>query len=74
MKLPDLLYKGLDLTLNHLADEEKKADDDEETPASLLTERLLAFLLKGFEAKDKSARFRCVKVVADSVEHLGALE
>jgi condensin complex subunit 3 len=52
------------------------ASDDQEsdTPASRFIAHILKFLLKGFEAKDKNIRFRCVSAVAELIAHLGELE
>lgn len=48
-------------------------DDDDETTASRFVEKVLAFLLIGFEAKDKVARYRCVHFLAEMVAHLGEI-
>jgi condensin complex subunit 3 len=49
-------------------------DDDEDTPISRFTARLLRFLLKGFLAKDKTVRYRVVHLVAEMVASLGEIE
>jgi condensin complex subunit 3 len=49
-------------------------DDDEDTPASRFTNRILRFLLKGFVAKDKTVRYRVVHLVAEMVASLGEIE
>jgi hypothetical protein len=36
--------------------------------------RLLKYLLRGFVAKDKAVRFRCVGLVAEMVSYLGEIE
>lgn len=57
--------------------DEDDSDDDEEDedgPASRLVAQLLAFLLRGFEAKSKIARYRCVQLVALMINSLGEIE
>ncbi|SCV72496.1 BQ2448_4033 [Microbotryum intermedium] len=49
-------------------------DEDEDGPASRLVAQLLAFLLKGFQAKNKIARFRSVQLVALMVNSLGEID
>lgn len=49
-------------------------DDDDDTTAARFIGRLLKFLLKGFVAKDKIARYRCVQILTEMVAHLGELE
>ncbi|KZT57283.1 putative mitotic chromosome condensation-related protein [Calocera cornea HHB12733] len=56
------------------AEQPENADDDEDTPASRLTVFLLSHLLRGFEAKDKSVRYRCVQLVALMISSLGELD
>lgn len=56
---------------------EAKGEDDEddfEGPSSRLVSQLLAFLLRGFQAKNKIPRFRCVQLVALMVNSLGEIE
>lgn len=55
-------------------EEGEDADDDDDGPSSRLVAQLLAFLLKGFQAKNKIARFRCVQLVALMVNSLGEIE
>ncbi|KAF8797851.1 hypothetical protein BYT27DRAFT_7123670 [Phlegmacium glaucopus] len=62
--------KGWDSAL----EERDPDDDDDESYASRFTARLLGFLLKGFEAKDKNVRFRVVQSVTEMISHLGAIE
>ncbi|KAG2136706.1 nuclear condensing complex subunit [Suillus clintonianus] len=61
--------------INERAAEVKKEDDDDDddTTASRFVEKVLAFLLMGFEAKDKVARYRCVHFLAEMVAHLGEI-
>ena len=49
-------------------------EDADEGPSSRLVAQLLAFLLRGFGAKNKIARFRCVQLVALMVNSLGEIE
>ncbi|EJU03066.1 ARM repeat-containing protein [Dacryopinax primogenitus] len=56
------------------AEQATDGDDDEDTPASRLIAFLLSHLLKGFEAKDKSVRYRCVQLVAMMISSLGELD
>ncbi|KAI0696172.1 nuclear condensing complex subunit [Cytidiella melzeri] len=49
-------------------------EEDSETPVSRFVAQLLKFLLQGFEAKDKSVRFRSVGTVAELIAHLGELD
>ena len=61
---------------HHKAAETKKEDDneeDEDTTASRFVDKVLSFLLNGFEAKDKVARYRCVHFLAEMVAHLGEI-
>lgn len=54
---------------------EASEDEDEiEGPSARLVQQLLKFLLKGFQAKNKIARFRCVQLVALMVNSLGEIE
>ena len=53
---------------------EENDPDDDVTYASRFTARLLRFLLKGFEAKDKNVRFRVVQSVSEMISHLGTIE
>ena len=55
-------------------EEEEEQEDDIEGPSSRLVAQLLAFLLRGFTAKNKIARFRCVQLVALMVNSLGEVE
>lgn len=50
------------------------ANDDDDTTASRFVVRLLKFLLSGFVAKDKIVRYRCVRILAEIVAHLGEIE
>ncbi|KAK4049423.1 chromosome condensation complex Condensin, subunit G [Microbotryomycetes sp. JL201] len=54
--------------------DEEQEQDDIEGPSSRLVAQLLAFLLRGFTAKNKVARFRCVQLVALLVNSLGEVE
>ena len=49
-------------------------DDDEDTPTSRLVAALLKHLMKGFQAKDKTVRFRVVQIVAELIFSLGEME
>lgn len=65
--------------INEKALEEKDEDgddddEDEDTYASRFTARLLRFLLKGFEAKDKNVRFRVVQSITEMISHLGTID
>ncbi|KAF8647428.1 hypothetical protein AX16_006718 [Volvariella volvacea WC 439] len=68
--------------INEKVAEEKaergEEDDDEEeeddTLASRFIVRLLKFLLGGFEARDKSVRYRVLSTVAEMIAHLGGVE
>lgn len=57
-----------------LAQETKEQDDDDDTTAARFIARLLKFLLKGFVAKDKIVRYRCVHILTEMVAHLGEIE
>lgn len=54
--------------------DEEDDDDEDDGPANRLVTQLLSFLLKGFKAKMKVARFRCVQLVALMINSLGELE
>lgn len=64
--------------LNEKAAETKKEDDndgdDDDTTASRFVARLLKFLVNGFVAKDKIVRYRCVRILAEMVTHLGEID
>ena len=49
-------------------------DDEDETTTSRFVSRLLKFLFKGCQAKDKVIRFRVVQCIAEMVAHLGEVE
>ncbi|GAA5865849.1 hypothetical protein JCM3774_003117 [Rhodotorula dairenensis] len=49
-------------------------DDADDGPASRLVAQLLAFLLRGFQAKNKIARYRCVQLVALMINSLGEID
>lgn len=52
----------------------EEEDPDDDTPASRFVSRLLRFLFKGCQAKDKIIRFRVVQCIAEMVAHLGEVE
>ncbi|KAF7330334.1 Chromosome condensation complex protein [Mycena venus] len=57
------------------AEQEDEGDDDAtDTTASRFTERLLLFLLKGFQAKDKFVRYRVISLAGEMVISLGELD
>ncbi|KAH7929985.1 ARM repeat-containing protein [Leucogyrophana mollusca] len=62
--------------INEKAAEIKREEDDEDddSTASRFVARLLKFLIKGFVAKDKVARYRCVHILAEMVAHLGEID
>ncbi|EEB95490.1 hypothetical protein MPER_05534, partial [Moniliophthora perniciosa FA553] len=79
----DQVVKFISGYVKHLNDKaaESRADDEEEedvldidSATSRFTERLVEFLLKGFGAKDKSARYRVVQICAEIVISLGELD
>jgi condensin complex subunit 3 len=53
---------------------ENQSEDEEDTVVSRFVSRLLKFLFQGFQAKDKSARYRVIQLVAEMVSHLGEIE
>ena len=76
-----MLYLGCERRPSRsLVQETKKDDeidddnDDDDTTAARFIARLLKFLLKGFVAKDKVVRYRCVHILAEMVAHLGEIE
>lgn len=66
------LTSNADLTVAEAKGEDD--EDDFEGPSSRLVSQLLAFLLRGFQAKNKIPRFRCVQLVALMVNSLGEIE
>jgi len=54
--------------------EEEEDDEEDDGPASRLVSQLLSFLLRGFQAKNKIARYRCVQLVALMINNLGEIE
>ncbi|KAJ8693485.1 chromosome condensation complex Condensin, subunit G [Pleurotus ostreatus] len=62
---------------NEKASELKMEDDedaDDDTTASRFTASLLGHLLEGFEAKDKTVRYRVLQIITEMVAHLGELD
>lgn len=55
-------------------DENNDDDDDDDSTTARFVARLLKLLLKGFVAKDKIVRYRCVQILTEMVAHLGELE
>ncbi|KAJ7454809.1 nuclear condensing complex subunit [Mycena latifolia] len=55
-------------------EEEGNDNEDDDTTASRFTAKLLKFLLKGFQAKDKAVRYRVIFIVAEMVAHLGEVD
>ena len=53
--------------------EEGDEEDEEETTASRFVDKMLSFLLRGFQAKDKVVRYRSIHFVAEMVAHLGEI-
>jgi condensin complex subunit 3 len=58
----------------NMADDDDDDDEDGDSPATRLTAKILKFLLKGFETKEKITRYRVVQISAEVVRHLGELE
>ncbi|KAL5523222.1 YCG1_1 [Sanghuangporus sanghuang] len=52
----------------------KHGEEDDETPTSRFVSRLIRYLLKGFEAKDKNVRFRVLQFVAEVSENMGEID
>ncbi|KAI5479984.1 condensin complex subunit 3 [Pseudohyphozyma bogoriensis] len=55
-------------------DDEEDEDEEEDGPSTRLVSQLLAFLLKGFLAKNKVVRFRAVQLVALLINSLGEID
>ncbi|GAA5901902.1 condensin subunit YCG1 [Sporobolomyces salmoneus] len=55
-------------------EEEEDEDEEDDGPASRLVSQLLSFLLRGFQAKNKIARYRCVQLVALMINNLGEID
>jgi condensin complex subunit 3 len=49
-------------------------DEDEENSTTRFVARLLTWLLKGFVAKNKVVRYRCMQIVGEMISHLGEIE
>ncbi|GAA5925051.1 condensin subunit YCG1 [Sporobolomyces koalae] len=49
-------------------------DDEDDGPASRLVSQLLSFLLRGFQAKSKISRYRCVQLVTLMINNLGEID
>ncbi|BGP37334.1 chromosome condensation complex Condensin, subunit G [Rhodotorula kratochvilovae] len=56
------------------ADGAEDDEDEDDGPASRLVAQFLAFLLRGFQAKNKIARYRCVQLVALMINSLGEID
>ncbi|KAI0030500.1 nuclear condensing complex subunits [Vararia minispora EC-137] len=56
--------------------ETNETDDDDEdgTTASRFINRIIRHLTKGFGAKDKNVRYRCLQLIATMISHLTSLE
>lgn len=54
--------------------EKNNDDDDEDTPFSRFISRLLEYLSKGFGAKSKIVRYRCMTFLSEIIAHIGELE
>ncbi|GAA5963743.1 hypothetical protein JCM3765_006835 [Sporobolomyces pararoseus] len=54
--------------------EQDEEDEEDDGPASRLVSQLLSFLLRGFQAKNKIARYRCVQLVALMINNLGEID
>ncbi|KAF8155928.1 nuclear condensing complex subunit [Crassisporium funariophilum] len=55
--------KGACLTRHH-----------DENPTTRFVSRLLSYLLRGFVAKNKNVRYRCIHIVSEMISHLGEVE
>ncbi|KAJ7178845.1 nuclear condensing complex subunit [Mycena crocata] len=63
--------------VNDRAAEDRVEENDEvdtDTTASRFTAKLLQFLLKGFQAKDKYVRYRVIFIAAEMISHLGEMD
>ncbi|KAF6764231.1 nuclear condensing complex subunit [Ephemerocybe angulata] len=49
-------------------------EEDTETTTSRFVARIIGWLLQGFQAKNKNARFRCLHIVSELISHVGDLE
>jgi condensin complex subunit 3 len=70
----DLRKRDARQAANESAEDDEDEDEDDDGPASRLVSQLLTFLLKGFKAKLKIARFRSVQLVALMINSLGEIE
>ncbi|KAF8424272.1 nuclear condensing complex subunit [Boletus edulis BED1] len=64
----------LDAKARGVKKEDDNVDDDDDTTTTRFVVRLLKFLLKGFVAKDKIVRYRCVHLLTEMVAHLGEID
>ncbi|KAJ7090909.1 armadillo-type protein [Mycena belliarum] len=53
---------------------DRSEDEDSSTTASRFTARLLKFLLRGFQSKNKDVRYRILFIVAETVAYLGEID
>lgn len=49
-------------------------EEEDETLASRFVTRLLEWLFQGFQAKNKTVRYRAVSIVAEMIAHIGEIE
>lgn len=49
-------------------------DDDDENLMTRFVAKLLSWLLKGFVARNKVVRHRCLQIVGEMISHLGEME
>ncbi|EJC98308.1 uncharacterized protein FOMMEDRAFT_114496 [Fomitiporia mediterranea MF3/22] len=74
----DRIVKFVAGYVKFISEKEKQAaengEDGDETPTSRFVTRLVKYLLKGFEAKDKNVRFRVLQIVAEIVSGLTEID
>lgn len=54
--------------------ERSENEDEEDTPVTRFLARFFRYLIKGFDAKDKTIRYRVVQIVAETVSSLTYIE
>ena len=68
-----LLVEGLSTPVSE-PDSEENEDEDEDTPTSRFIGRFIRCMLKGFEAKDKTVRYRVLQIIAETLSAMEAVE
>ncbi|THH04392.1 hypothetical protein EW145_g5551 [Phellinidium pouzarii] len=70
----DRIVKFVSNYVKFLIDKTDDKSDEEDSPSSRFVTRLLKYFLKGFQAKSKDVRFRCMSFVSEIISNLGEID